>query len=115
MSDRRIGPKTVEQAGNFLFKLPPGDEDDKTKSVAESKGLDSRTRIKSEAGMKSLLYLSVLSENMGSEVARKIKDSMERLFIAYDGAGRAEAVDVLRQQFPKRIEIERGRERTDDL
>jgi hypothetical protein len=104
MSERKIGQHTEEMAGRYLFST---DQDGKN----QSKALDMRTRIKSEAGMRAILYLGVLAETMDSSVAREIKDLTERLFISFGGEGRAEAVDILRQNFPKKVEIERGAEK----
>ena len=104
MSDnKKLGQHTEARAGRYLFDMDPD-------SPGASKALDMRTRIKSEAGMRAILYLGTLAETMESDVAKKIKDLTERLFIAYGGLGRAEAVDILRQNFPKKVEIERGRE-----
>lgn len=101
-SDKKISPHTEKMAGSYLFDIKTGE--------GSSQALDMRTRIRSEAGMRALLYLGTLAETMDSEVARKLKDLTERLFIAYGGEGRKEAVEVLRQNFPKKVEIERGRE-----
>lgn len=104
MSDqKKISQHTERMAGKYLFGTD-------TEGKGPSKALDMRTRIKSEAGMRAILYLGVLAETMDSGVAREIKDLTERLFISYGGQGRAEAVDILRQNFPKKVEIERGRE-----
>lgn len=104
MSDKKIGQHTEARAGRYLFDMDPN-------SPGASKALDMRTRIKSEAGMRAILYLGTLAETMDSEVAKSLKDLTERLFISFGGEGRAEAVDILRQNFPKKVEIERGAER----
>jgi len=105
MSDRKVGPHTERMAGSYLFSINMEGE-------GASKALDMRTRVRSEAGMRALLYLGTLAETMDSDVARELKDLTERLFIAYGGEGRTEAVEVLRQNFPKKVEIEKGREDT---
>jgi hypothetical protein len=104
MSEKRVlTQQTSIQAGEFLFKVP---ED-------ENKSLDMRTRINSPDIMRTLLYYGVLDESLGSEKAGQIKALMERLFISADkGLGRTEAVDVLKQNFPKRVEIEKGHDGT---
>lgn len=91
--------QTSIKAGEFLFNLP----------TEEKKALDMRTRINSGDVMRTMLYYGILDESLGSENAVKIKGLMERLFIsAKEGLGRLEAVDVLKQNFPKRVEIEKG-------
>jgi hypothetical protein len=105
MSDeRKIGQHTEARAGEYLF-------DTKSEGKQASKALDMRTRIKSEDGMRAILYLGTLAETMDSIVAGKLKDLTERLFISFNGEGRAEAVEILRQNFPKKVEIEKGSER----
>lgn len=99
MSDeKKVSPHTERKAGAYLFDTPEDDD----------QALDMRTRVRTEDGMRALLYLGVLHEAMDSDVAGQVKGIMERLFIAYQGQGRAEAVDVLRQSFPKKIEVEKG-------
>jgi hypothetical protein len=91
--------QTSIQAGKFLFDLPSD----------EAQALDMRTRINSPDIMRTLLFYGVLDEALGSKVAKQIKGLMERLFISADkGLGRSEAVEVLKQNFPKRVEIEKG-------
>ena len=104
------GKKTLSQeiaglAGAFLFNLPSGDSD----------GLDMRTRITSADQMKAMMYYGVLAKSLGSDKAGEIKDLMERLLISSDnGAGRAEAVETLRQNLPRKVEIDRGTDETID-
>lgn len=96
---RTLNQETSGIAGNFLFRLP---ED-------EDKALDMRTRINSAQTMKAIMYYGVLGYSLKSKKALEIKNMMERLLIAGDkGMGRAEAVETLRQNLPKRVEIEKG-------
>ena len=98
------GKKTLNQetssiAGQFLFKTPSDD----------SEALDMRTRINSPATMKAIMYYGVLGYSLKSENAKTIKNLMERLLISGEkGMGRAEAVETLRQNLPKRVEVEKG-------
>ena len=106
MSDkgRTLNQETSAIAGVFLFKTP----------TDESKALDMRTRINSPETMKAMMYYGVLGYSLGSEKAKDIKDLMERLLISAEkGMGRAEAVDTLRQNLPKRVEVDRGTDGSD--
>ncbi len=96
---RTLNQETSGLAGNFLFKLPTDD----------SKALDMRTRINSPQTMKAMMYYGVLGYSLNSEKALEIKDMMSRLLIsAQEGKGRVEAVDTLKQNLPRRVEIEKG-------
>lgn len=96
---RTLNQETSSIAGQFLFKTP----------ADESQALDMRTRINSAESMKAIMYYGVLGESLESKKAKQIKDLMERLFIsANQGMGRTEAVDTLKQNLPKRVEIEKG-------
>ena len=99
----RMGQDTTRQAGEFLFS---------GKEMSSSQYLDMRTRIKSDKMMKLLLYYSVMGQTMSSNVALQIKDATERLLISQESkegiSGREEAVRVLQQNFPKRVEVEKG-------
>lgn len=98
-SGKTLNQETSSIAGSFLFRLP----------TDESKALDMRTRVNSAETMKALMYYGVLGESLKSEKAKEIKDLMERLLISgSQGMGRAEAVETLRQNLPKRVEIEKG-------
>jgi hypothetical protein len=97
--DKKIGPHTEKMAGQFLFSK--GDLDD-------SQFLDMRTRIKSEKAMNAILHYGILGEVMECTEAKQIGDMMKRLFVANEGAGRAEGVAVLQQNFPKKIEVAKG-------
>ncbi len=106
MSDktgRTLSQETSGLAGNFLFKLPSDD----------SEALDMRTRINSPATMKAIMYYAVLGYNLKCKPALDIKNLMERLLISgRQGMGRAEAVETLKQNLPKRVEIEKGTDGT---
>lgn len=97
--DRKITEATEKSAGKFLFDVSDFDE---------SQALDMRTRVRSESMMNVLLFYGIMSEGLDSENARKIKGIVERLLISYDGGGRDEAVQVLKQNFPKTREVEKG-------
>jgi len=98
---KRLGKHTEARAGEFLFQK--GDLD-------EGQYLDMRTRIKSEKAMTALIHYGILFESMGCEEAGEVGGLIKRLFIAKEGLGRTEAVDILRQNFPKKVEIHRGQE-----
>lgn len=100
MSDnpKRMDQETTKQAGKFLFSMP----------YNESQAMDMRTQIKGELMMKALTYYGVMSELHGSTHAAQAKDLIERLLISDNGLGRAQAVETLRQNFPKRVEIDKG-------
>jgi len=100
----RMDQETTKAAGVFLFKLP-ADEDE---------ALDMRTRVKSDKTMRLLLWYSTIGHVFNSENALKISSGVKRLLISQDGEGRREAVDTLKQNFPKRVEIEKGFETLDD-
>jgi len=98
---RKISQLTEQKAGEYLFEKG---------ELSDSQFMDMRTRVRSESGMRALLYLGVLHESMECSEAGEIKDLMERLFVAYGGGGRAEAVEILKQNFPKKVEVEKGSE-----
>jgi len=106
MSDKKgrtLNQETSSLAGGFLFSVPSD----------ESKALDMRTRINSAETMKAILYYGVLGESLKSEKAKQIKDLMERLLISgKEGQGRVEAVETLRQNLPKRVEIDKGSDKS---
>lgn len=96
---KTLNQETSSLAGQYLFKLPADD----------SHSLDMRTRINSGETMKAIMYYAVLGDNLKCEPAKSIKNLMERLLISgKQGMGRAEAVETLRQNLPKRVEIEKG-------
>lgn len=103
---QRVNPDTTGQAGEFLFG---------STGMGDSEFLDMRTRIRSDKMLKLLLYYAVMGESMSSETALVIKDATERLLISQDSEdspnGRREAVEVLKQNFPKRVEVEKGWDR----
>jgi hypothetical protein len=99
---RTLNQETSGLAGNYLFKLPSGEKGD-------SKSLDMRTRINSPETMKGMMYYGILGYSLGCDKALEIKDMMERLLIsAMEGKGREEAVETLRQNLPKRVEVDKG-------
>jgi len=98
---KRLGKHTEQRAGEFLFQK--GDLD-------TGQYLDMRTRVKSEKAMTALIHYGILFESMGCKEAGQVGGLIKRLFIANEGLGRTEAVDILRQNFPKRVEIHRGSE-----
>lgn len=98
---KRLGKHTEQRAGEFLFQK--GD-------LSTEQYLDMRTRVKSEKAMTALIHYGILFESMGCEEAGQVGGLIKRLFIANEGLGRTEAVDILRQNFPKRVEIHRGSE-----
>ena len=102
----RISQHTEKMAGKYLFS---------TDDFTANQGLDMRTRIKSEAMMNVMIFYGIMGEGLNSEIARDIKSIIERLLISYEGGGRTEAVEVLRQNFPKRVVEERGYEGLDAL
>jgi len=97
----RLGKHTEQRAGEFLFQK--GDMED-------NQFLDMRTRIKSEKAMTALIHYGILFESMKCDEAGQVGGLIKRLFIANEGLGRSEAVDILRQNFPKKVEIHRGSE-----
>ena len=98
---RTLNQETSSIAGQFLFKLPSDD----------SEALDMRTRINSAQTMKAIMYYAVLGSELHSETAKNIKNLMERLLISgKEGQGRAEAVETLKQNLPKRVEIDKGKD-----
>jgi len=98
---QRLGKYTEARAGEFLFQKGDLDED---------QYLDMRTRIKSEKAMTAMIHYGILFESMGCKEAGQVGGLIKRLFIANEGLGRSEAVDILRQNFPKKVEIHRGSE-----
>jgi len=98
---QRLGKHTEQKAGEFLFQK--GDLD-------EGQYLDMRTRVKSEKAMTALIHYGILFESMGCEEAGEVGGLIKRLFIANEGLGRQEAVTILRQNFPKKVEIHKGSE-----
>ena len=99
---KRIGEHTEKMAGRYLFD---------TSLMSESQSMDMRTKIRSEAMFNALTFYGVLAEGMGSKKAQAIKDLIERMLIATSPeGGRHEAVEVLRQNFPRKVTIAKGRE-----
>ena len=60
--------------------------------------------------MKALIFYGILGEGLKSDVALQLQDMMERMLIARGGEGRVEAVAILRQNFPRVREVDKGHE-----
>ncbi len=101
--DKKISFHTERKAGEYLF--------DKGEDITDSQFLDMRTRIKSEATMKGLVFYGILHEGLKCDAAGEIKDMIERMLIARGGAGRAEAVAILQQNFPRIREVDKGHDK----
>ena len=101
---QRLGKHTEARAGEFLFEK--GD-------LTTGQYLDMRTRVKSEKAMTAMIHYGILFESMGCKEAGQLGGLIKRLFIANDGLGRVEAVEILKQNFPKKVEITRGSEDID--
>jgi hypothetical protein len=100
MSDKyeKIDVETTKLAGAFLFH-----------KEANSEYLDMRTQVKSDKMSEMLLYYSIMGNTYGIDVCMDIKDTVERLLISrLPDTGRRQAVETLKQNFPKRVEIEKG-------
>lgn len=100
--DRKISEHTEKLAGEFLFE----------KSQLDTKPLDMRTVVKTKEVMQCLTYYGILAEGSKSANAVIVKDLMERLLMSQDGMRAEQAVEVLRQNFPKKVEIEKGSDQT---
>lgn len=103
--DKKISYQTEHVAGRYLFE---------DKDMDAGQWLDMRTRITSENTMKALVFYGILKEGLECSSAGKIKDMIERMLIARGGKGRIEAVDILRQNFPRIREVDKGYERPED-
>lgn len=99
---KKVSYRTERVAGRYLFE---------DKEMDPSKWLDMRTRITSEDTMNALIFYGILSEALDCNRAGNIKDMIERMLIARGGKGREEAVDILKQNFPRIREVEKGYER----
>lgn len=97
-SDKKISQHTETQAGSFLFEM----------KEIDPKALDMRTVIKTKEAMRACLYYGSLGDGYNCNEASIIKSLLERLLMSQDGFSRTNAVDVLRQNFPKKVEIEKG-------
>ena len=105
--DKKISFHTERKAGEYLF--------DKGEAVTDSQFLDMRTRIKSEDTMKELIFYWILGERLECEAATDIQNMLERMLIARNGEGRLEAVAILRQNFPRVREVDKGHDKDLDL
>ena len=99
--DKKISYQTERVAGRYLFE---------DKEMDSGQWLDMRTRITSENTMKGLIFYGILKEGLECKTAGKIKDMIERMLIARGGKGRSEAVEILRQNFPRIREVDKGYE-----
>ncbi len=102
--DKKISFHTERKAGEYLF-------DKGGEEITDSQFLDMRTRIKSEDTMKALVFYGILGEQLECEAARDIQDMMERMLIARNGEGRWEAVQILKQNFPRIREVDKGHDK----
>jgi len=98
-TDKKISFHTEKKAGEFLFERG---------KMTDSQFLDMRTRIRSEDTMKGLVFYGLLLEGLESKAAGKIKDMIERMLIAKGGEGREEGVAILKQNFPRIREVDKG-------
>jgi hypothetical protein len=87
-------------AGDFLFEM----------TKIESRALDMRSNFTNKEMLQAVLYYGSLNEAYGIDKAKNIKDFIERCLIGIDGKGREQGVEVLRQNFPKKVEVEHGYE-----
>ena len=95
---QKIDVETTKLAGAFLFD-----------KLRNSEYLDMRTQIKSDKMSQMLLYYSIVGNTYGVDVATDIKDTIERLLISkLPDTGRRQAVETLKQNFPKRVEVAKG-------
>jgi len=99
---KKIGQHTERLAGEFAFEM----------KERESEGLDMRTVIRTREVMQALDYYGSIEIVYNSDTAKAIKDMMNRRLMSQEGFGRQNAVDVLRQNFPKKVEVDKG---TDQL
>jgi len=112
--DKKISEYTEKMAGTFLFWAPRGDGKEKptkTSMTAFSQFMDMRTRITNVETLRALIYYGTMSTAFKVESAESAKCLIERLLIGIDGRGRTEAVETLRQQFAKKVEVETGKEK----
>jgi hypothetical protein len=98
-SKKTLSQEIASLAGGYLFNTPKD----------ESDALNMRTRINAGPQLKTMMYYGVLAKSLHCESAGEIKDLMQQLFISSEGGkGRQEAVDTLRQNLPKKVEVDRG-------
>ncbi len=100
--DKKISFHTERAAGEYLFE---------GKDLNTSQYLDMRTRITSEDTMRALIFYGILSERLDCTAAGDIKNMIERMLIARGGRGRAEAVAILQQNFPRVREVDKGHDK----
>lgn len=112
--NKGIDAATSSRAGGFLFDTGalPDSLSKKEREKAEldvSRGLEMRARIKGAHTMAALSFYGILRDGFDSEAARIVGDVIKRLSVADNGEGREEAVNILRGQLPKEVEIRSGR------
>jgi len=95
---KKIGQHTERLAGEFAFEM----------KERESDALDMRTVIRTREVMQALDYYGSIEIVYESETAKAIKNMMNRRLMSQEGFGRQNAVDVLRQNFPKKVEVDTG-------
>jgi hypothetical protein len=117
MSDehRKISPHTEKLAGELLFQRPtsinPKIKNDAKKKEAlsdSSKFMDIRSNLNTKEMMKAVMYYGGLSIGYQSDQATEYKDFLERILCSYQGLAREQGTEVLKQQFPKKVEVDRG-------
>lgn len=99
---KKIGQHTERLAGEFAFEI----------KELEGKALDMRTVIRTKEVMQALDYYGSLEIVYSCTNAIAIKNMMNRRLVSQEGFGRQNAVDVLRQNFPKKVEVDKG---TDEI
>jgi hypothetical protein len=112
--DKKISEYTEKMAGTFLFWAPKGEGKEKPNREsldAYSQFMDMRTRVVNLDMLRVLIYYGTMSKHFKIESAEEAKNLIERLLIGIDGGGRSEAVETLRQQFAKKVEVEMGKEK----
>lgn len=112
--NKGIDAATSSRAGSFLFDTGELPESYKGKKrdralLDVSRGLEMRARIKGAETMAALTFYGILRDGFDSEAARIVGDVVKRLSVADNGEGRDEAVNILRGQLPKEVEIRTGR------
>jgi len=112
--DKKISEYTEKMAGTFLFWVPKGEtKAEKTPSEAKaySEFMDMRTRVVNLDIFRALVYYGTMSTHFKINSAEEAKNLIERLLVGYEGRARSEAVETLRQQFAKKVEVETGKEK----
>ena len=100
--ENKIDQAQSRKAVEFLFEKDDGKQGD------SSKFLDMRTEIGSAEMFKAVTYYRILEEHFKSSASGKIANILERLAISGKRMARLEAVEILKQQFPKQETITQG-------